>query len=95
MFWGCFHGSIKGPGLFWEKDWGTIREETYRAKIVPIVDGWIQLKSSQGEPLVFMQDSAPCHVAKGTIEDLKERGIICIRWPTFSPDLNPIEMVWN
>jgi transposase len=26
-----------------------------------------------------MQDSAPSHVAKGTIKDLKERGIICIR----------------
>ena len=24
MFWGCFAGITKGPGVFWEKDWGTI-----------------------------------------------------------------------
>jgi transposase len=42
-----------------------------------------------------MQDSAPLYVAKGTIKDLEERGIICICWPAFSPDLNPIKMVWN
>jgi hypothetical protein len=29
MFWGCFNGGTKGPGVFWEKDWGTIGQETY------------------------------------------------------------------
>lgn len=24
MFWGCFWGATKGPGIFWEKAWGTI-----------------------------------------------------------------------
>jgi len=24
MFWGCFYGHIKGLGIFWEKDWGSI-----------------------------------------------------------------------
>jgi DDE superfamily endonuclease len=93
MFWGCFHNNIKGPGIFWEKDWGSIKEESYRNHIVPIIDGWIRSEGNEG--LIFMQDSAPAHAAKGTIQDLRERGIICLRWPSFSPDLNPIEMVWN
>jgi hypothetical protein len=61
---------MKGPGLFWEKDWGTIKEKSYRAKIIPVIEGWIRLNADRGEQLVFIQDSAPAHAAKGTIEDL-------------------------
>jgi transposase len=42
-----------------------------------------------------MQDAAPAHAAKGTIKDLQKREIVCLRWPIYSPDLNPIEIVWN
>jgi hypothetical protein len=37
MFWGCFHGNFKGPGFFWEKDWGTISGPTYREHTVPVI----------------------------------------------------------
>ena len=45
--------------------------------------------------LQLMQDGAPRHAAGDTQVDLKERGIIPIFWPAFSPNLNPIETVWN
>ena len=37
-----------------------------------------------------MQDSAPSHAARDAIQDLEERGVIRIRWPSFSP-----ESWWN
>jgi hypothetical protein len=48
MFWGCFHGNVKGPGIFWEKDWNTISAESYQAKILPVIDGWIRFNKDQG-----------------------------------------------
>ena len=45
--------------------------------------------------LLFMQDNAPGHAAYKTRAEFAERDIPIILWPTFSPDLNPIETVWN
>jgi transposase len=42
-----------------------------------------------------MQDNAQAHYAATTHQELEERQIQVITWPPYSPDLNPIEMVWN
>jgi hypothetical protein len=79
--------NLLGEGL------GSIKEETYRAHTVPIIHGYIELCRRQRIHLVLIQDGAPGHVAADTKEDLREKGIIIIFWPTFSLDLNPIERV--
>lgn len=94
MFWGCFAGNRKGPGIFWEKDWGKINADSYQEHIVPVVDGWVQMEEQHGIRLTFMQDNAPGHAAASTVGDLFDRGIRVVKWPPYSPDLNPIETVW-
>lgn len=96
MFWGCFYGTTKGKGIFWEKDWGSINELSYRRHILPAVHGLIDdVKETSGVQLSFMQDGAPGHRAAGTKMDLQNRKIEVVDWPPFSPDLNPIESCWN
>ena len=42
-----------------------------------------------------MQDNTPGHATAYIKKELKSRGVEMIFWPAFSPDLNPIETVWN
>lgn len=95
MFWGCFSGYGKGPGLFWEKDWGSISAEAYIEHTVPLIDAHLQHHQTLGREITLMQDGASGHRAAATLADLESRGITVEKWPPFSPDLNPIETVWN
>ena len=70
MFWGRFHSYTKGPGIFWENDWGSINKDSYQAHTVPIIHGYIELTKREGIELVLMQDGAPGYAAADTRQDL-------------------------
>lgn len=48
-----------------------------------------------GPDFLFMQDNARPHVARCVINFLEEVEIERLEWPAMSPDMNPIEHVWD
>jgi transposase len=92
MFWGSISGKYgRHIGLFWEKDWETINEGSYTGIIVPKVQEILL----QYPDLSFQQDNAKGHSSSFAKQVLASIGIYPIFWPAFSPDLNPIETIWN
>ena len=91
MVWGSIIGTQKGPFLIWEKEWGNINSVKYCDRIIPL----ITTVKAEYPNMILMQDGAPPHTALRTKEELQNAGIDLMDWPPFSPDLNPIESLWD
>ncbi len=44
---------------------------------------------------IFQQDLAPAHTAKGIKSWFNDHGVTVLDWPAHSPDLNPVENLYN
>lgn len=89
MVWGAFTYNYRTPLYFFN---GAVNANTYQQALQTHL---VPLFAQHPELQIFQQDNARPHTARATAVFLQANNIRVMPWPSLSPDMAPIEHVWD